>query len=61
MTDDECKAVAELNNCAPDLDGDGARLSDWEIAFLESIAKWQGKLTPPQKAKLADIWEKCFG
>lgn len=59
MTDDQRKMIQELQNYAPE--DEAARLSNWEIKFLASVEQWQGDLTPPQQAKLADIWEKCFG
>ena len=39
----------------------GARLTDWDIEFLENIAERIFDLTDKQAMVLEKIWDKCCG
>ena len=35
-----------------------AGLSDWEVAFIESLNRWEGNFTDAQAAAVEKIWNK---
>lgn len=59
MTDDQRKMIDELQNYVPGVSN--VRLCQWDTDFLENISRRHGNLRPQEKARLTDIWKKCFG
>jgi len=62
MTDNEQKMVQELLDYEP-ADEQAPRLTDWEIAFVESLQAFSKLrlLTVRQRIKLRDTWHAIFG
>lgn len=36
-------------------------LSDWEVKFIESVAKWRGDFTEKQVVTIHKVWDRLLG
>lgn len=51
----------DIGQMLDDVESRSHKLNEWENGFIDSISKYyaeHSRLTPPQKTKLDEIWER---